>query len=79
MIFVAGLPVLSFFFGVIATRHFPFDGSLILQDALPLLTEHEPRTIFDALVVLVALIEYVVCGAAANAARSGLVRVGLDH
>ncbi len=56
IVFVAGLPVLPFFFGVIATTHFPFDASLILQDALRFLTVQEPRIIFDVFVVLVARI-----------------------
>ncbi len=49
MIFVAGFPVLPFFFGVIATIHFPFDASLILQDADPAFTFLESRVVFEAL------------------------------
>ncbi len=47
-----------------ATIHFAFDGGLLLQDALPLLTVQEPCTVFDAFVVPAARIEYVVLGAA---------------
>ncbi len=49
MIFVAGLPVLPFFFGVIATTHLPFEGVLIVHDAVPAFTLLKSRVVFDAL------------------------------
>jgi hypothetical protein len=70
-VFLAGLPTLPFFFGVIATNHVPFAGILIVHIALPDLTLHEPRTVFAALADDVALIEYVVAGAAAKLAVVG--------
>ena len=69
---MAGLPTFPFFFGVIATTHLPFAGILIVHVALPALTRHEPRTVFAALADVVALIEYVVCGAAVKLAVAGL-------
>ena len=39
--------------------------------ALPDLTRHEPRTVFEALTDVVALIEYVVAGAAVKLAVVG--------
>ena len=76
---MAGLPTLPFFFGVMATTHLPFAGILIVHIALPALTVHEPRTVFAALATVVALIEYVVAGAAVKLAVVGRPTTGGDH